>query len=483
MKNHIAEDLPARKHPAAAAEHGKEDGNKEKGGKSPEDRVRQAVYDIRYRARREELSPQQAYSQYMQNSNMSQQEKVLVKGKLFGKGPMKEDFHIEDFASTNVANALYKVFAEGVKANEPIRLTYMEKMETAEDRKYKVKVTGKDGRSYVRYATREKINSLRANQNIQSVEMSEYGEPYEGEQKKGEQTAAVKSGRDYDGDGKVESGAKEYRGSVHNAIQRKKGGVPDGKDTSSVKEAFIGEVKVDKTTGETIDKPIDVMKGSNKVVISPDIPGTGANQNQSLQMAHYDMEGPFITEKAVSKAQQKFMGMVYAAKKGKKAASPEVAKAAAGMSKGEAKKFAKTKHKGLPVHKEETECEKEGDKKEVDPRQLKTMKDRTRTALGLMGLKMSYEPEGKLVDEGTEEAQERRFKTKGHRSEGETMTAAIGTAARAKDTLEARRKKIKPGYPKEEELGRRSGRMGQRIDALEKARQRDKSEFRQGQSR
>ena len=42
--------------------------------------------------------------------------------------------------------------------------------------------------------------------------------------------------KDYDGDGKVESGAKEYRGVVHNKIQQAKGGKADGKDTSSVKE-------------------------------------------------------------------------------------------------------------------------------------------------------------------------------------------------------------------------------------------------------
>ena len=55
-----------------------------------------------------------------------------------------------------------------------------------------------------------------------------------------------------------------------------------------------------------------------------------------------------LDEKAVSKSQQKFMGMVYAAKKGETPASPEVAAAAKSMSKGEAKKFAKTKHEGLP---------------------------------------------------------------------------------------------------------------------------------------
>jgi hypothetical protein len=57
-----------------------------------------------------------------------------------------------------------------------------------------------------------------------------------------------------------------------------------------------------------------------------------------------------VDEKAKSKAQQKFMGMVYAAKKGEKPASPEVAKAAKGMSKKSAKDYAATKHKGKPEH-------------------------------------------------------------------------------------------------------------------------------------
>ena len=47
-----------------------------------------------------------------------------------------------------------------------------------------------------------------------------------------------KAKKDYDGDGKIESGAKEYRGVVHNKIQQKKGGKADGQDTSSVKEGM-----------------------------------------------------------------------------------------------------------------------------------------------------------------------------------------------------------------------------------------------------
>ena len=55
---------------------------------------------------------------------------------------------------------------------------------------------------------------------------------------------------------------------------------------------------------------------------------------------------------AVSRAQQRFMGMVYATKKGDMTnPSPEVAQAAASMKKSDAKDFASTKHKKLPEKK------------------------------------------------------------------------------------------------------------------------------------
>jgi len=60
------------------------------------------------------------------------------------------------------------------------------------------------------------------------------------------------------------------------------------------------------------------------------------------------VESEEIAEKAVSKKQQKFMGMVHAAQKGDKPASKEVAKVAKTMGKKDAKDFASTKHKGLP---------------------------------------------------------------------------------------------------------------------------------------
>jgi hypothetical protein len=63
-----------------------------------------------------------------------------------------------------------------------------------------------------------------------------------------------------------------------------------------------------------------------------------------------------IVEKAVSKSQQRFMGMVHAKKKGEmEGGSGEVKKAAASMTDKEATKFASTKHKGLPEKKKTNE--------------------------------------------------------------------------------------------------------------------------------
>ena len=72
-----------------------------------------------------------------------------------------------------------------------------------------------------------------------------------------------------------------------------------------------------------------------------------------------------IAEKAVSKKQQKFMGMAHAMQKGDKVkgASPELKKVAKTMKKGDVEDFAKTKQKGLP---EKAKAKKEESKEEVE---------------------------------------------------------------------------------------------------------------------
>ena len=59
---------------------------------------------------------------------------------------------------------------------------------------------------------------------------------------------------------------------------------------------------------------------------------------------------------ALSKKQQRFFGIVRAIQKGEQIpTTPETAKAAADMKKSDVKKFASTKHKGLPNKKVTTE--------------------------------------------------------------------------------------------------------------------------------
>ena len=135
---------------------------------------------------------------------------------------------------------------------------------------------------------------------------------------------------------------------------------------------------------------------------------------------------------AQSKAQQRFFGMVRAAQKGEGAASPEVAKVADEISDKDAKKFAKTKHKGLPEKKKVDEAtwhsvdgkkylklprkHAKNAKRDTDSRSgLGKAKDAVTDTLGITNTKRdgvrkhdgikgafqiqnSYEPEGKLAE-------------------------------------------------------------------------------------
>ena len=243
MTKNIVEELPTRKHPVAVQ---KPEAGKEK-PQDPEKKVKQAVYDIRYRARREDVPLRTAYSQYMSNSGLGGNERTIVKKKLFGDGPMKENFvaEVESEAKEALANTLVKVFV-GEDLTTP--------------KKYKVRVTDKSGKSYVRMADRAKITELRANSNIESVEMTSHGEPYEGEKKKGTQTAKAKGGGldpvgkedgDVDNDGDKDS-SDSYLLKRRKAIAK-----------AMAKEEFIA----DAVEEDGKKKKLDIMKGKNKVKI------------------------------------------------------------------------------------------------------------------------------------------------------------------------------------------------------------------------
>ena len=259
MTKKIFEELPARKHaPAKAAPAVAEKGEGNVEGEGSEKKIRQAVYDIRYRARREGIDLRAAYSQYMSNSNLSAPEQAAVRAKLFGKdggGDKKESYDaaMTDGATSAVAKAMFKVFAE--KKEEEIQ------EDATSEKKYKVRVTDKkSGRSYVRYADRQKITELRAKG--LDVEMTEHGDPYEGKKKEGGKMDPVaKKPGDRDGDvnndGKKD-GTDKYiynrRDAINAAIAKKK----------SMKEEFL----VDGTTS---------TEGQNKGKIT----GTGVDNYKS----------------------------------------------------------------------------------------------------------------------------------------------------------------------------------------------------------
>ena len=119
------------------------------------------------------------------------------------------------------------------------------------------------------------------------------------------------------------------------------------------------------------ERKVKSKKKTGNVEVMPNIPdgkkGMTTNvNNESVFAGNY--QGPLyarhpdlvIAEKAVSKKQQKFMGMVRAAQKGEGASSPEVAKVASSMKKGDVKDFASTKHKGLPEKKVKKESFESG---------------------------------------------------------------------------------------------------------------------------
>ena len=86
--------------------------------------------------------------------------------------------------------------------------------------------------------------------------------------------------KDRDGDGKVESDSKEHAGLVHNAIQRAKGGKPDGKDTR--KEAFTMAADPEKRAIPRPTKKAEDKKG--KSLKSRAIKAVGTQRRQDKEV-------------------------------------------------------------------------------------------------------------------------------------------------------------------------------------------------------
>ena len=97
-------------------------------------------------------------------------------------------------------------------------------------------------------------------------------------------------------------------------------------------------------------------KKKSQVEVMPRIPDAQKGMTTNVNNESRD----YVTEKAKSKSQQRFMGMVRAGPERGKSSSPEIAKVATSMSKSDVKDFAKTKHKGLPEKKVKKESFESG---------------------------------------------------------------------------------------------------------------------------
>ena len=202
----------------------------------------------------------------------------------------------DELAVEGVANALYKVFVEK-EEKEKLELAYIQQLDEDEaNKKYKVRVTDKNGRSYVRFADRAKITELRQNPNIESVEMTEYGEPYEGERKRGEMTARAKGGgldpvgkedKDVNNDGKVNKTDKylmKRRKAIGKAIRmRAEAYLADGTISTEPKGK-------DKITGKDGDN-----YASGAVTVNPD-DGSKPVRKVGVQYAHLELQGGTLSE-------------------------------------------------------------------------------------------------------------------------------------------------------------------------------------------
>ena len=317
------------------------------------------AYDVRYKVKgqfkdgqkTDPASLKRAYMQQLGKSPAPGPVKALAKKMLIGE---EYDFvNLDDAASDAILSVFEKIF------------------EAAEGSKYTVRVKDKKtGRSYLRKADRAKIAELRKNPNISSVEIAGKGaaEPdtYDRTGK------GKKADKDYDGDGKIESGTAEYMGSRDKAIKK-----------AMAKEEFIV------AEGEEKEKKLDVMKGKNKVVVNPPM-----NEQQSAM--EKPKTGPSPEEKRQldnkKKMLQKKMMMQRQAMQMQRQGRLPLNYSEENEGNGACLKCGEI-HEGscAPKSKESKET--------PDSRGNYAMMNLIKNKLRARGLKMSYEPQGEMVEE------------------------------------------------------------------------------------
>jgi hypothetical protein len=379
--------------------------------------ARQLAYDTRYKVKQQfkdgqktdPASLKRAYMQQLGKSSSPGPVKALAKKMLIGE---EYDFFEIKESSTDII--LSKVFVE----NSSVSQQEVEFVEEAADTKFTIRVTDKKtGKSYYRKADRVKISELRKNPNISSVEITgrKEGDTYD---KTGQKTARVKAGKGLDPVGKEDSDinndGKVDKSDSYLKNRREKIG----------KEIAKEEVIYEK---EGTDKKLDVMKGKNKVNTSPSI-----DEKMDLAKApmgdvvkdFYKSDAPqfkgkskkerrmmAIAAKLTAERGGKKLGEQVAEPEEKQELSPQERQQLANKDKVLKKKMMMQrqvmqmqKQGRLPLnYNEEAEvCEKCGKSPcecETDSREIPTKINLAKNKLRAMGLKMSYDIEGEMLDE------------------------------------------------------------------------------------
>ena len=374
MDKNIFEEGPRRGHAA--------------GDTSIEQQASQLASDIKYKARQKmkgtsgsNLSPGQVQALYrslLGSSTAPGAVKAIVKKKLFKEQVDTGVVPVSEHVKGSASYVLTRVFSE------------------AEERKFVIKVVDKaTGNTSYRKADRAKIAELRANKNISSVEITGRKEPDDA------YTGGKKAKKDYDGDGKIESGTAEYMGSRDKAIKK-----------AMAKEEFIADAKEE----DKEDKKLDVMKGKNEVKINPSL-------GESIK-AELDALKAKKVEEAIAEA---------------KAAGPSPEERQQLMNKDKMLKkkimmqkqtLQMQKQGRLPLNYseesekgEKKEGEKDGtfdalrtmkpDAEKDDPRSMPTKINLAKNKLRAMGLKMSYDMEGEMTEATEDSLRDRRMERGG----------------------------------------------------------------------
>ena len=294
-----------------------EEAPQQQGGGGAADKVRKAArqlaYDTRYKVKQkfkdgqkaDPASLKRAYMQQLGASSAPGPVKALAKKMLIGEA--YDVFDISENIKSFTSDIFARVFVEGGGQPE------VEEIEEAADTKFTIRVKDKKtGREYYRKADRAKISELRSNPNISSVEITgrRAEDTYD---KTGQKTAKVKAGKgldpvgkedsDINNDGKVDktdSYLKNRRKTIGKAIAKEeyvdeafprvKGTLNPWEDPKTGKSKIkvvknknvkgaTKEVSRQKLTQEGLiyekeengEKKLDVMKGSNKINVSPTI--------------------------------------------------------------------------------------------------------------------------------------------------------------------------------------------------------------------